>query len=273
MLEIEGLRLAFRRYIGVLRRRRVMTLDGIDLTVGHGEMVALFGESGAGKTLLAEAVLGILPTSAEVSGRIVFQGELLTPARQCVLRGRSIALVPQTVGALDPLVRVDRQVTWAGLRAGAPRSGIENSVRARLLAYRLDGNVARHYPHMLSGGMARRVLLAMATIGNADLIIADEPTTGLDKENAAIVLDALRQLADRGKGVLVISHDIPAVLRVADRIVVLRAGKTVDFLSATAFKQGGTELINPYTRALWAALPQNGFRSEGPVDEDRNAGR
>jgi peptide/nickel transport system ATP-binding protein len=112
---------------------------------------------------------------------------------------------------------------------------------------------------MLSGGMARRVMLAMTTASGADLIIADEPSNGLDAENTARVFRCLKSFAEAGKAVIVISHDLPAALEVADRVVILREGRVAAEERADAFAGGGEALSAAYARAIWGALPQNGF--------------
>lgn len=117
----------------------------------------------------------------------------------------------------------------------------------------------RLYPFQLSGGMARRVLFSTAVITDASLIIADEPTPGMDVKSAVEALQLLRELADAGKGVLLITHDIDLAVEVADNVAVFYEGRTVDMASAAAFHGDGAELVHPYTKALYHALPQNDF--------------
>ena len=122
------------------------------------------------------------------------------------------------------------------------------------------------YPHELSGGMTRRVLISTATITDAKLILADEPTPGLSADIAAETMRNFRELADEGRGILMITHDIDVALQVADRIAVFYDGRTVDVVDREAFIAGGDALKHPYTKALWAALPQNGFQNVDPED-------
>ncbi|MDO5652571.1 MAG: ATP-binding cassette domain-containing protein, partial [Brachymonas sp.] len=131
--------------------------------------------------------------------------------------------------------------------------------REELLRYGLPEVAHQRYPHQLSGGMARRVLTAIATVSHADLLIADEPTSGLDPEVCQMALQHMRSLADAGKGVLVITHDLDAVRHFADRIVVMQAGRTVEEVDAATFASGRAQ--HPFTRALYHALPQNGFHA------------
>jgi peptide/nickel transport system ATP-binding protein len=262
MLKVENLCLSFARYQGLLGRTQLPCLTGLSLDVAAGEVVAVVGASGAGKSLLAHAVIGILPAHARVSGRILYDDEALGPERQARLRGREIALVPQSVSYLDPLARIGRQVAWAARRAGLPACDAHEAARRSLAAYGLDEEVLERFPHELSGGMARRVLLAIATVADARLIIADEPTSGLDEDNVRNAMGHLRALADRDKGVMIITHDIPAALRVADRVAVIRDGRTHEIAAAAAFDGKGDELATKYARRLWNALPVNTFHVE-----------
>lgn len=261
MLCVHNLSIAFRRYVGIARQARLVCLREVSLVAAPGEVLAIIGASGAGKSLLAHAVVGLLPGNAEAEGTLTFEGDVLTPARQAALRGGQIALVPQSIAFLDPLTRVERQLQFAARRAGLPSAALRRSVTHNLERFGLDGSVGRAFPHQLSGGMARRVLLAIATVGDPRLVIADEPTTGLDENNSSAVLTQLREMADRDKTVLLITHDIRAALRVADRVVVIRDGVTVDNAPAGAFHGEGDALLNAYTRALWRALPENDFHA------------
>ena len=259
MLEIENLTIRFRRYEGILRRREISCLRDITLSVAAGEFLAVVGSSGAGKSLLAHAVLGILPPNASAEGRVRFEGRTLDAASLRTLRGRRIALVPQSIAYLDPLARVGSQVRWAAERSGLSRGRSAEASASALQGLGLRAGVAQAYPHALSGGMARRVLLAIATVGDAGLVIADEPTDGLDPANAAIVLRQLRGLADRGRAVIVVTHDLASVVPCADRVVVMKEGALLGAEQAENFSGDGAHLRSPYARALWRALPENGF--------------
>ena len=191
-------------------------IDDLSIAVHVGEIVAIVGASGSGKTLLADAIMGLYEPNARVSGTIYFDGVLQTAASLVGHRGREIAFVPQSVKSLNPLMKVGRQI------------GGSEERRAELFRqYRLAPEVEELYPFELSGGMARRVLLATALISDPRLIIADEPTPGLDLELAIKAMDDFRAFADAGGGVLLITHDIELALRVADRVAVFRDG-TVD---------------------------------------------
>lgn len=255
MLAVEDLRVHFTRYRGLLRREELTVLDGVDVDARPGELVAMVGQSGAGKSLFAHAVLGILPANARVEGRMDFAGEPLDPARQRRLRGRRIALVPQAVTWLDPTATAGRQIGWGARAAGLPHGPAV--VAAELARFDLAAATAGLHPHQLSGGMARRVLTAIATVSRADLLIADEPTTGLDPDACRLALTLLRRLADEGRTVVVITHDLSAVLPFADRVAILHGGRTVEITEAPVFRDGHP--AHPYSRALRSALPEHGF--------------
>ena len=234
MLEVQDMRLSFSRYRTLLRREWLPVLNGVSVSVQRGELVSLIGASGAGKSLLAHAVLGILPSTTKLSGTMQFEGQPLTPARQ------------------------NAQVSWAATAAKLGTGAVASKLaHDELLRYGLPEVAHSRFPHQLSGGMARRVLTAIATVSQADLLIADEPTSGLDPEVCHMALTHLRSLADSGKAVLVITHDLNAVRHFTDRIVVMQGGRTVDAVDATTFASG--QATHPFTRALYHALPQNGF--------------
>ncbi|NJK99489.1 MAG: ABC transporter ATP-binding protein [Spirulinaceae cyanobacterium SM2_1_0] len=257
MLSISNLGITFTQYDQGLRRKQLTVITDLDLTIQAGEVVAVMGASGSGKSLLAHALLGILPDNAQLSGTMEFQGEPLTPKRCEALRGKAIALIPQSVGYLDPLMTVGRQVQRVGqlngLSSGAART-LANRTFAR---YDLPPTTRQRYPFQLSGGMARRVLVSTAVLTQAQLVIADEPTPGLHPDVVTETLNHLRELAREGRGVMLITHDIEAALQVADRVAVFYAGTTVEIAAAEDFARGN--LRHPYTQALWRSLPQNDF--------------
>ncbi|MCH1867270.1 ATP-binding cassette domain-containing protein [Nocardioides sp. CFH 31398] len=257
LLQVEDLRVAFVQYERGLRRRVVEAVRGMDLVVGAGEVVALIGASGAGKSLLGQAVLGVLPPNAVSSGSVRHHGRPLDDAARRRLAGREVVLLPQGVSALDPTASVGAQVRRSAVLAGraAPRTAAATALTGR----GLDPSVARRYPHELSGGMARRVIGAMAAMGRPSVVIADEPTPGLHPAAVAEALGGLRRLADDGAGVLLITHELRGALTVADRVMVCERGRTVDEAAVADFTGDGSRLVHPYTRALWRALPGHGF--------------
>ncbi|MFZ5758817.1 MAG: ATP-binding cassette domain-containing protein [Thermodesulfobacteriota bacterium] len=258
MLDIQDLSIRFTRYTFGLKKKEVCVVQSLDLSIAPGQVMAVIGQSGAGKSLLAHALLGILPRNARIEGKVSFKGQPLTPERLATLRGSQIALIPQSVTSLNPLLRVGVQVARAARLSGINQKDVPATVRRAFARYLLQKEVAAWFPFQLSGGMARRVLTATATVGMADLILADEPTSGLDPITAREALGHLRELANTGKAVLLITHDIETALQVADMVTVFCAGTTVEVARADDFKGLG-HLRHPYTRALWAALPTNSF--------------
>ncbi|MFG6101375.1 ABC transporter ATP-binding protein [Leptothoe sp. EHU-05/26/07-4] len=257
MLTISNLGITFTQYDQGLHRKRLTVITDLDLTVQAGELVAVVGASGSGKSLLAHALLGILPENAQLSGTMEFQGKPLTQKRCEVLRGKAIALIPQSVGYLDPLMTVGRQVQRVGQLNGLPARSARTLVERTFARYDLPAHTPKRYPFQLSGGMARRVLVSTAVMTQAQLVIADEPTPGLHPDVVTETLNHLRELAQGGRGVMLITHDIEAALQVADRVVVFYGGTTVEIANAQDFTTGN--LRHPYTQALWRSLPQNDF--------------
>ncbi|MFG6095271.1 ABC transporter ATP-binding protein [Leptothoe sp. ISB3NOV94-8A] len=257
MLTISNLGITFTQYDQGLHRKRLTVITDLDLTVQAGELVAVVGASGSGKSLLAHALLGILPENAQLSGTMEFQGKPLTQKRCEALRGKAIALIPQSVGYLDPLMTVGRQVQRVGQLNGLPARSARTLVERTFARYDLPAHTPKRYPFQLSGGMARRVLVSTAVMTQAQLVIADEPTPGLHPDVVTETLNHLRELAQGGRGVMLITHDIEAALQVADRVVVFYGGTTVEIANAQDFTTGN--LRHPYTQALWRSLPQNDF--------------
>lgn len=254
LLEVSGLNISFMQYGKGMRSTASETVRDLSVSADAGQVTAVVGASGSGKSLLAHAIMGILPDNARVSGTVVYDGSPLDAKRLDRLRGREIALVPQSVNHLDPLMRVGAQVR---ITADGPLPA--SRLRDIFRRLRLSDRAERMFPHQLSGGMARRVLVSTAVAGGARLVIADEPTPGMQAEDAEQAMSMLRELADQGAAVLLITHDIGAALPVADRVAVFYAGTTVEVAAAEDFAGDGGGLRHPYSRALWRALPQNGF--------------
>lgn len=253
VLSVRNLSVKFKMYTGGMQQRLLEVISNLSVNIYTGEVLAVVGSSGSGKSLLAHSILGILPSNAHVSGELCYCGQPLTPEAQQALRGKEIALIPQSVSFLDPLMRVGAQVRGTNASREAQQKIFKR--------YRLDPSVERMYPHQLSGGMARRVLIATAVIGGAKLIVADEPTPGLSPDLAHETLKNFRELADQGAAVMLITHDIDLALSIADRIAVFYAGTTVETAPVSDFLGNGEALRHPYSRAFLSALPQNEFRA------------
>ena len=237
-------------------------LRDVSLSVNAGEVMALVGESGAGKSTIAKAVLGILPAGIKVSrGEILFEGTdllRLAPSKLRELLGVRIALIPQDpLTSLNPSRRIGDQLT-DGLRLRAGLSRGDAKARALKLLndvhIRDPERVLTRYPHELSGGMRQRVLIAQAFSLKPHVIIADEPTTALDVTVQKQVLRLIRDMQREHKATLLfVTHDLGVVAQICDRMTVLYGGKVLE--------QGATADIlsnpsHPYTRALLAASPR-----------------
>lgn len=254
LLEISDLSVSFSMYDGGFEKHDLQVISNLSMRVYPGEILAVAGSSGSGKSLLASAILGILPGNATVGGTMHYDGQPLTPQRQKALRGGEIALVPQSVAYLDPLMQVGKQVD--GHRKPKPTEKRKRIFRK----LQLGEETEKLYPFQLSGGMARRVLVSTALLADARLVIADEPTPGMSLEQAKAALSMFRQMADAGRSVILITHDIDLAFDFADRIAVFYGGTTLETEPAANFRQGVEALHHPYSKALWKALPQNGFQ-------------
>ena len=253
ILSVEHLMISFSQYERGWRKIQLPVIRDLSINIKGHEIVAVVGSSGSGKSLLAHAVMGLLPANASWKGRIAFKGEELTGKRVKELRGRKMVLVPQSVSYLDPLMKVGDQV-----RRGH-KDGISRARSREVLGrYGLGEDTEELYPFQLSGGMTRRVLISTAVMEKPELVIADEPTPGLHISAARRVRSHFREIADRGAGVLLITHDLELALQVADRIVVFYTGTNVEEAAVSDF-QKEERLRHPYTRALYRAMPSHGF--------------
>nr|WP_321445640.1 ATP-binding cassette domain-containing protein [uncultured Cohaesibacter sp.] len=253
MLMVENLSVYFRQHDGT----RLAPIRDVSFTLPRGELAGLIGGSGAGKSLIAEALIGNLPHNAEISGRMAFDSQ---PMQQ-----GSLALAPQSRDALDPLCPVGHQVDRFAKLAGRTCDVPELFETLGLSAESIE-----QWPHELSGGMAKRVLLATALATGADCIIADEPTAGLDGEAADRIMTLLASLAAHGKAILVISHDLLRLVQIANQMVILEEGKQVEATTAEAFHQG--RLAHPFTKALWQAQTWESFASNTQEGNKHAAG-
>ncbi|MFI5496301.1 ABC transporter ATP-binding protein [Actinoplanes sp. NPDC051859] len=255
-LTVSGLTVRFR-----MRGAVVQAVTDLDLTLRPGELLAVVGESGCGKSVLAHALLGLLPGNAEVTGTALLHGDgdpvgLLgaderTLARS--VRGRRVGLVPQSPATALTPVRTGRRLLEETLQAHGRQPATAEAVAASvgLTAADLD-----RYPHELSGGMAQRLVTALALAPEPQVLLADEPTSGLDRPLVDATLDLLRQRCDAGGSVILITHDLAAAERVADTVAVMYASRIVEHRPATAFFAGPR---HPYAHALLDALPDRAF--------------
>ena len=237
---------------------RPPTVDGIDLDICAGEFVALVGESGSGKSLTAHTIAGILDPAANVrADRLALGGTDILAEGWDEIRGRKVGIVFQNSrAALNPIRRIGQQIADVFKAHGtAPRSRLDAAIVEALVAVRIPDaeRRARAYPGELSGGMCQRVMLAIALAGEPSLLIADEPTTGLDTTTQAAILALLLERArERRMATLLITHDLELARAHAERIVVMHAGQIVEDASAAALF---ARPRHPYSALLIAATP------------------
>ncbi|WP_461812988.1 ABC transporter ATP-binding protein [Faecalimonas sp.] len=253
VLTVDDLVVSFSMYKGIFHKQDLEVVHSLSLDVKKGEIVAVVGSSGSGKSLLAHAIMGLLPNNANIKGEIFYNGEKLTEKKRKEFLGRKIVFIPQSVDYLDPVMKVGKQVVGVYSTKERQKELFEK--------YKLEKEVENMYPFQLSGGMARRVLVSSAVMENPELIIADEPTPGLSIDMAMDTLKHFRKFADNGAGVLLITHDIDLAFHVADRIAVFYAGTIVEIAPVEDFLAGTEKLRHPYSKALISALPQNEFKA------------
>ncbi|WIM70649.1 ATP-binding cassette domain-containing protein [Corynebacterium suedekumii] len=237
LLTVTDVSVAFHQYVGLLRRRHVVQLDNVSMDLAAGEILAVVGASGAGKSLLADVILGLLPPNAHVSGEVRFHGRELVDADR---KGR-VRYVPQGTGHIDPTMKIGDFIALSG-----------SDPIAQLARFGLGPEIATRFPHELSGGMLRRVSLAASVSDDMELLIADEPTPGLHPKAVTEVTDYFRQVRTDGASILFITHDMITAASVADRITVMRDG-TIDTVAA------GVDELTGYARQLWRAQPAHDF--------------
>ena len=259
LLEIENLQTHFRTPDGVNR-----AVDGVSFTVEAGETVAIVGESGCGKSVTAGSVLRLIPEPpGKIKGSIRFEGvDLLKLDERAMrdIRGNQISMVFQEpMTSLNPVLTVGRQIgETLRLHQGLGREAAERRVveMLRLVGIAEPERRAREYPHQLSGGMRQRVMIAIALACNPKLLIADEPTTALDVTIQAQILDLMSELKQRvGAAIILITHDLGVVAEIAERVLVMYAGRKVEEAPVGELFRSPR---HPYTQGLLGALPRLG---------------
>ena len=250
------------------RRGNGRILEGVSFDIQRGESFGLVGESGSGKSMTALAIMRLLPRVASVTGgQVVLDARdvlLLPEGRMRQLRGGDVGLIfQQARSSLNPLMRIEEQINRVATLHGEKRAGRGSDLAADLLReVGLPARVARSYPHQLSGGMAQRALIAIVLAARPRLLIADEPTTGLDVTTEAEIYDLLRKLrTDLGLSLLLITHDLALVAQNCDQVAVMHAGHIVE---TGRVDQIFERPLHPYTRALLNSVP----RLEADADEE-----
>jgi peptide/nickel transport system ATP-binding protein len=266
LLEVENLQTHFATPDGVVR-----AVEGLSFHIDAGETVGIVGESGCGKSVTSMSILRLIPEPpGRIAGRIRFQGrDLLKASEQEMrdIRGNAISMIFQEpMTSLNPVLTVGRQIgETVRLHQGINAQGAEAKAveMLTLVGIPAPGRRVREYPHQLSGGMRQRVMIAMALACNPKLLIADEPTTALDVTIQAQILDLMRDLKTRlGSAIMLITHDLGVVAEMAQRVVVMYAGRKVE---EAPVREIFARPMHPYTRGLLGAMPKLGSSLEANV--------
>jgi len=259
LLEVDNLQTHFRTPDGVNR-----AVDGISFAVEAGETVAIVGESGCGKSVTANSILRLVPQPpGRIGGAIRFQGrDLLKLSERAMreVRGNDISMIFQEpMTSLNPVLTIGRQIAEPlRLHQGLSRESVEQRVveMLGLVGIAEPRRRAREYPHQLSGGMRQRVMIAIALACRPKLLIADEPTTALDVTIQAQILNLMTDLKQRvGAAIILITHDLGVVAEVAERVMVMYAGRKVEEAPVAELFRSPR---HPYTRGLLSAVPKLG---------------
>jgi len=259
LLEVENLQTHFATPDGIVR-----AVEGVSFHVDAGETIAIVGESGCGKSVTSMSILRLIATPpGKIQGRVTFEGKdllSLPEPEMRDIRGNAISMIFQEpMTSLNPVLTVGKQIgETVRLHQGMNAAGAEKKAIEMLTLVGIPAPERRvkEYPHQLSGGMRQRVMIAMALACNPRLLIADEPTTALDVTIQAQILDLMRDLKTRlGSAIMLITHDLGVVAEMAERVIVMYAGRKVE--EASVFEIFARPL-HPYTRGLLGAVPKLG---------------
>lgn len=240
---------------------KIEAVRNLNFSLQKGQALGIVGESGSGKTQTAQAIIGLLPSNANLTGSIQFKDQEITclsEKKRNALRSKEISIIFQDpMSALNPYLTIGRQLTEVlEIHQGKSRKAAQNEAIEMLEKVNIYNAAERmhQYPHEFSGGMRQRVAIAMALLCKPDLLIADEPTTALDTTVQAQILDLLKELMERfHMALLFISHDLGAVATMCEHILVMQQGKEVESGSR---QQLFLHPKNPYTKSLLAAIPK-----------------
>jgi oligopeptide/dipeptide ABC transporter ATP-binding protein len=263
LLEVKGLRTSFYTRDGVVR-----AVDGIDFHVDRGEIMGLVGESGCGKSVTSLSIMRLVAKPGRTeAGEVLFDGQdllKLSPDAMRRIRGERISMIfQQPQSSLNPVWDVGRQIAEVleihrGMRRGPARDRALELLR--MVGIPDPSRRLKAFPHELSGGMAQRVMIAMALACEPELLIADEPTTALDVTIQAQILDLMRNLRDEtGTAIILITHDLGVVAEMCDRVAVMYAGEIVEQTDVTTLFR---RPLHPYTRGLIGSIPVVGSVQE-----------
>ncbi|ASA78506.1 ABC transporter ATP-binding protein [Thermococcus sp. 5-4] len=259
MLTVEDLRIYYATPVG-----HVKAVDGVSFEIKEGEVFGIAGESGCGKSTLVHSLILRKPPMVHMGGKALFKGRdlmRLSEEEARRIRYNELSIIPQyAMNALNPTKKI-RDIVWdlAREHGHTEREEVEKLLRERLAMVKLSPNVANMYPVELSGGMRQRATMVVSTLLNPDLLIADEITSALDVTTQRVVIELLHHFMEEGivKSIIFVTHDLAILDKIADRIMVMYAGKVVEI--------GPTEEIinnpvHPYTRLLLNSLPRMGVQ-------------
>lgn len=264
VVEVKDLNISFKTAAGVIK-----VVENVSFSIGKGECLAVVGESGSGKSVSALATIGLLVKDQSiVTGSVIFRGEELLGKPESYMRkvrGGGISMIFQEpLSALNPVTTIGEQIAEvlvAHGRAGWREANKRAIEYLELVEIAQASQRVKQYPHQLSGGMRQRAMIAMALVGEPELIIADEPTTALDVTIQAQVLDLLRRATkERGTALMLITHDLGVVAETADRVAVMYAGQIVEEGPAREVLRAPA---SPYALDLIASIPSYERRSKG----------
>lgn len=264
ILEINHLSVAFSKYETFFKKTFSAPIEDLSLSLEENTITAVVGQSGSGKSLVAHAIMGMLPGNCRINGELLYKGAPFTDQVRRSLRKGEIVIIPQSIDYLDPLMTVGNQIREL-VREGDP----EEEMQKILARYSLAPEVADMYPFELSGGMARRILIACAVVQRPALIIADEPTPGLDEELVDEAIGHMLQLKENGASLLVITHDLFVAQAIADKIVFFKDGKSVCQVTREEFANTSDfENLPPYAKLLFESLPCHKFTEIARVEAE-----
>ncbi len=251
LLDVRGLKTYYSTNDHVIK-----AVDGVDFSLTEGETLGLAGESGCGKSTIGFSIMGYLPPPGRIAGgTISFMGsDLISENRK--FRWKEISMIFQgSMNAMNPVLRVQKQIDEVlKMHTKLQRKERKRRICELLEMVQIEPERASDYPHQLSGGMRQRIMIAMALACNPQILIADEPTTNLDVLTQKKITDLLKQLKEQLRlSVIFISHDLPLLSQICDRVVILCSGKVVEFERTTEIFRNPK---HPYTKRLIKSVPQ-----------------
>ncbi len=253
MLKVDHLSVSFIDEMAEFKLKEQAVIRDMSFEVKEGEIFGILGASGAGKSVLAEAIVGLLPHNAQVEGSIYLDGQNILEIEPWNRHSLGLAYIPQSIKALNPLMKIIDIVLMGS--SDLTRSDVEKL----FVRFGLDSRVLDLYPHEVSGGMARRILAISSLVDNPRFVVADEPTPGMDDSALDVIVQVFEELKQAGKSAFFISHDIKTTLRIADRVAVVYDGEIVEIAHTNQFEGRGENLVHPFTQDLWCSLPENEF--------------